>query len=118
MIENNSLDHISNVFKALGDKNRLKIIKLLASNKKHSFCVTEIAEKINISQPAVSQHIKVLKEIDMLLSHREGFRVYHTVNVETMRTLVPMVENLYLKAFKKCYRDYNCSECQELANCR
>lgn len=118
MKEKNTIDHISNVFKALGDKNRLRIVKLLASNKKYSFCVTEIAEKMNISQPAVSQHIKVLKEIDMLLSHREGFRVYHTVNMETMRTLVPMVENLYLKAFKKCDRDYNCSECTELANCK
>lgn len=101
MRENITLDQISHVFKALGDKNRLKIIKLLASNEKHSFCVTEIAEKIIISQPAVSQHIKVLKEIDVLLSHREGFRVYHTVNMETMRTLVPMVENLCLKAFKR-----------------
>lgn len=86
--------HIAEVFKALGDPNRLKIIKLLVSNKDKDLCVADLAKRLGISQPAVSQHLKILKNIDIVEPHKVGFRVYYKVDVDIMNTLTGKVEKL------------------------
>lgn len=60
------------VFKALGDPNRIKILKLL---EKKEMCVCEIQELLRISQPAVSKHLKVLEEADLVGFRKEGMWV-------------------------------------------
>lgn len=90
---------MAEVFKALGDANRLKIIKLLIINKDEELCVAELAQKLGISQPAVSQHLKILKNIDIVMPKKVGFRVYYKVDTTLMKTLTENVEKLLDLAF-------------------
>ena len=48
---------VSAVFKAFCDENRIKILKLLVTGEK---CACELNEKINVSQPTMSHHMKIL----------------------------------------------------------
>jgi ArsR family transcriptional regulator len=90
---------MAEIFKALGDTNRLKIIKLLVFNKDETLCVADLAKKLGISQPAVSQHLKILKNIDIVIPHKIGFHVYYKVNTTLMKTLTGDVEKLLGLAF-------------------
>lgn len=76
---NNSLNETADIFKALGDPSRLKIIKLILMNG-NNLCVGMIAHRLNISQPAVSQHLKILKNAGLVEGNRMGFHMHYKVN--------------------------------------
>jgi len=60
------------VMKALSDPNRIKIIKML---QQKMLCVCELQAALNISQPSVSKHLKILEEADLVASHKDGLWV-------------------------------------------
>ncbi len=113
----NKLQNMAQIFKALGDQKRLQIIKMLASNENDILCVTDVAKKLNITQPAASQHIKVLKTINILEENRKGFRVYYTINIDILHSYKNEIDQLFKKAFEKCPHDYACSECSYNNTC-
>jgi len=107
-------DHIKNmaeVLKSLGDEKRLKIIKILASNIDETFCVSDIAQQLGISQPATSQHIKVLKNIGILEENRRGFRVFYTINSDVLAEYRKDIDELFKKAFERCQYNFSCDKC-------
>lgn len=106
------------LFKALGDQKRLMIVKMLASASEESLCVSDVAAKLKISQPAASQHIKVLKNIGILEENRRGFRVFYSINTEILKEYKEEVDGLFRKAFEKCPHDYACSECEYNNSCQ
>ncbi len=65
------------IFKALGEPTRLKIIKLLAERE---LCVCDLEEVMQISQPRVSQHLKVLKHAGLVNERKEGQRTICSLN--------------------------------------
>ena len=65
------------VFKALSDKNRRKIINLL---RKKDMTAGEIAEKFDISKPSISEHLKILKNADLVGSIKKGQFVEYFLN--------------------------------------
>ena len=67
------------IFKALGDPTRLGIIKIIASTG-NNLCVGFIANKLGVSQPAVSQHLKVLKNAGLVKDNRVGYHVHYEIN--------------------------------------
>jgi DNA-binding transcriptional ArsR family regulator len=75
---------MAGTFKALGDLTRLQIIYLLSTDTSGTLGVCELAARLKISQPAVSQHLKTLKTEGLVESRREGFYIYYTVNRERM----------------------------------
>ncbi len=103
---------MAEVLKALGDQKRIKIIKLLASNMKDTLCVSDVAVKLGITQPAASQHIKILKNIGLLEENRIGFRVYYRINKTLFFELKKEIDSLFLKAFEKCPYDLRCEKCE------
>ena len=66
---NNSLRELTRIFKALGDRNRFRIVKML---QKRPLCVCEIREVLGISQPAVSRHLNILKNAGLLEDEKDG----------------------------------------------
>ncbi|PAV13611.1 hypothetical protein ASJ81_17145 [Methanosarcina spelaei] len=107
-------DHIKNmaeVLKSLGDEKRLKIIKILASNIDEAFCVSDIAQQLGISQPATSQHIKVLKNVGILEENRRGFRVFYTINSDVLAEYKKDIDELFKKAFQRCQYNFSCDKC-------
>ena len=71
------------IFKALGDATRLKILKIIAA-KGNNLCVGIIADKLNISQPAVSQHLKILKNAGLVEADRQGFHVHYQIKKDSL----------------------------------
>ena len=67
---------IADVFKQLGDATRIHIFWLLCHYEE---CVLNIAATLDMSSPAVSHHLKVLKSAGIITSHRDGKEVYYTL---------------------------------------
>jgi len=61
---------LEKTFKALADKNRIRILKLLEKKK---MCVCEIASVLNATQPNVSKHLKKLKSTGLICDEQKGF---------------------------------------------
>ena len=66
------------IFKALGDETRLKIIKIIAATG-NQLCVGMIAHKLGVSQPAVSQHLKILKNAGLVTAERNGSHFHYRI---------------------------------------
>ena len=73
----NELDEIVNIFKALGDKSRVKIIALLTRNP--NLCVSDIASELDMSISRVSHHLKLLEHLGFVTHRQEGKQVYHSI---------------------------------------
>ena len=57
------------VFKALGDSTRIKILELIKNGEK---CVCEIIPDTGKSQPTVSQHLRILRQANLVKQRKEG----------------------------------------------
>lgn len=64
-------------FIALGDETRLQIIVALLNSDSGGIRVGDITKKTNLSRPAVSHHIKILMDADIIRVRREGTRNYY-----------------------------------------
>jgi DNA-binding transcriptional ArsR family regulator len=84
----------SRFFFALGDKTRQQI--LLVFEPDEEICVNDIAKLFHLSRPAISHHLKVLREAALLISEKRGKEVYYRVNypycVEVLRVVQSFVE--------------------------
>lgn len=109
--------HMAEVFKALGDTNRMRIIKILASNPDESVCVVEMAEMLDISQPATSQHIKVLRNVGILEPKRVGNRTYYSISAEKLRKYKEAIDHMFKMAFVRCNMDGDCEHCPFMKEC-
>lgn len=72
------MDELIKLFKALSDKNRLRILMLL--NHK-SLCVCEIQCILKISMSTVSQHLAILAETGLINSEKRGKWIYYSINI-------------------------------------
>ncbi len=66
---------VAEALKQLGDPSRLRIFWLLCHT---SECVADIAEIVNMSSPAVSHHLRLLKSAGLIVSHRDGKEMIYT----------------------------------------
>lgn len=84
------------LLEVLTDENRQAIIMLLAQNKQ-GLNVNTIAGHINLSRPAVSHHLKVLKQSGFIKSEKKGVENYYILTVreplEQLKTLITAVED-------------------------
>lgn len=71
--------------KGIGNENRYRILELLM---REPMTVCKIGDKLGIPQPAVSQHLKVLKSSSLVTDTREGKEVLYSVNVSYMAGLL------------------------------
>ena len=65
-------------FKCLSDPTRLDIMKLVLA--KQNICVCELTEALNLSQPKISRHLALLRNLSVLLDQRQGQWVYYRLN--------------------------------------
>ena len=83
--------HPSEIFKVLGVESRLKILELLKT--RGPLGAKTIAEELGITPAAVSQHLKVLRQVDLVKNERKGYYIPYSVDVNAMEQCrVMMVE--------------------------
>ena len=83
---------IQNTLKALSDPIRREILEMLRSGR---LSAGEIAEKFPVSGAAVSKHLSVLKESDLIRDAREGKFIYYELNTSVLEEVM-----LWIKALK------------------
>lgn len=82
---------IQNTLKALSDPIRREILELLRSGR---LSAGEIAEKFPVSGAAVSKHLSVLKESDLIRDAREGKFIYYELNTSVLEEVMLWIKTL------------------------
>lgn len=81
-------------FKALGDRTRLDILKMLSENKR--FSVTEIYQGLGHAQNLVSHHLACLKNCGLVSAEKEGKQVYYRLRNKKILKLIDLTDT-YIK---------------------
>ena len=88
------LKEYAQVFKALGDETRLKILTMLTKGKT---CACYILEEFHFTQPTLSYHMKQLTDSGLVNAEKKGKWVYYSINkerVELLRSLITEINEL------------------------
>lgn len=72
-------------FSALGDPNRRRIVELLANQG--PMTATDICEKFSVSPSAISQHLKILREANLILMKKKAQQRIYEINPQEMREM-------------------------------
>ncbi|MFO7889146.1 MAG: metalloregulator ArsR/SmtB family transcription factor [bacterium] len=73
---------IAKIFKALSSESRIRILELIRDKK---LCVNAITKQLDITQPAVSQHLAILKETGLVKSDRYGSIIHYQLDDKRLR---------------------------------
>jgi ArsR family transcriptional regulator len=88
----------ANIIKALSDPNRLKIIDILSCGE---VCACTIREKLNITQPTLSHHMRKLEKLDIVHISKEGLWFHYTLNKKLVGDILSFI-------IKVTYNNENC----------
>ncbi len=86
-------DRLPIVFEALKDKTRFKLVSILLSTKE-DICVSEFADLLKISVPAVSQQLKLLERTGIVCAHKHGQTVCYKIasNDKQSKSIIAVVK--------------------------
>ena len=74
------------LFAALADPTRLKLFQILCrQNPPGCHCVNNLSHLLGVTQPAVSQHLRVLKLVGLVIRERRGFRMHYLIDTEGLK---------------------------------
>lgn len=83
-IDTQSLGHLADLFKALSDPTRLKIIHALHQSE---LCVCDISTVLQMSQSAVSHQLRYLRNLRLVKRRKEGKMMFYSLEDEHIHTL-------------------------------
>jgi len=76
-------ERLVRIFKALSAEARVRIVQLL---KDRALCVGALASRLDVSQAAVSQHLRVLRDAGLVVAEKRGYYVHYRLNEKTLKT--------------------------------
>jgi ArsR family transcriptional regulator len=83
--EKAAIEGQATLFSVLGDPTRLKLLRLLLQQREpDALCVNALAYHLGVTQSAVSQHLKLLKSVDLVKGEKRGYRVHYFVKREAL----------------------------------
>ena len=92
---NRSLTDLSRFFKALGDETRLRLVVLLAQQEPGgALCVTRLARELDVTPSAVSQHLRVLKDLQLVHGERRSYRVHYFLDFQQLAAYQDLAREL------------------------
>lgn len=75
-------DEVANICKAMSDSNRLKIIEMLTQGEK---CGCNLLEELQVTQPTLSHHMKVLGDCGLVSSYKDGKWQHYSINCKKFK---------------------------------
>ena len=94
------LSDLSRFFKALGDETRLRLVALLAQQERgKAFCVTRLARELGVTPSAVSQHLRVLKDLGLVHGERRSYRIHYFLDLDQLAAYQSLARELLGHAF-------------------
>ena len=79
------------IFKALSDENRIRILKMLRSGEK---CACKLLDELNISQPTLSHHMKILCDTGIVNGRKDGKWTHYSMCCEGVRKVRALMKDL------------------------
>ena len=86
--EKETLTHIAELFKGFADPTRVQILCLLLTREE--LCVSDITQQTEVSQSAVSHQLRLLKEMHLIKSRREGKNMHYSLADDHVKTILQM----------------------------
>ena len=84
MVTMDEIEELAEIFKALSDPTRLRLVKLLSEclrgECKVALCVNALAHRLGVTQSAVSQHLRVLRQAGLVRGKRRGTFVHYSLD--------------------------------------
>jgi DNA-binding transcriptional ArsR family regulator len=93
-----SLSQLSDILALAGNEVRLKIIYLLDEEKE--LCPCDLSDILGISVPAVSQHLRKLKDGKIVETRKEGQTIYYSLTNENLKILKPFFKHINIQTQK------------------
>lgn len=81
----------ASLFKALSDENRIRILKQLRSGEK---CACRLLEELNISQPTLSHHMKILCDSGIVTGRKDGKWMHYSICCEGSKAIRALLQAL------------------------
>jgi ArsR family transcriptional regulator len=72
-------EELSKQFKAIADPNRLRLVSLISSSAENEACVCDLTEPLDLGQPTVSHHLKILVDAGILHREKRGVWAYFSI---------------------------------------
>jgi len=73
------IEELAEIFKALSDPTRLRLVKLLGESE-GALCVNALTQRLAVTQSAVSQHLRVLRQAGLVRRVRQGTFVHYSID--------------------------------------
>lgn len=89
---NESFDYLVNALSLAGNPARLKILFLLF--KENRLCVCDLSDILGMNVSAISQHLKKMKDKNLLETEREAQTIFYSLSVDYEKMLIPFFERL------------------------
>lgn len=79
------IEHLADFYKVMGDGTRLKLLITMETGE---FCVSDLANIVNMTRSAVSHQLKALKNAKLVKSRKEGKTVYYSLDDEHIHSVL------------------------------
>ncbi len=89
---------LSNILALAGNEVRLKIVYLLEEEKE--LCPCDLADILGMSIPAISQHLRKLKDGNIVEARKEGQTIYYSLILENLKILKPFFKHINVQTQK------------------
>ncbi len=86
-VTENELYDLAELFKTFGDSTRIKILYVLFDMERS---VGDIADKLNMTQSAISHQLKILKQAHLIKSRRDGKTMLYSLDDDHVKTIIDM----------------------------
>lgn len=87
-----AIEQMSNLLALAGNEVRLKILFLLEEEKE--LCPCDIADILEMSIPAISQHLRKMKDGNVIQTRRSGQTIYYSLKAENLALLQPLFKHI------------------------
>jgi ArsR family transcriptional regulator len=84
-------EHFASLFKAISHPVRVKMLDII-QRAEGEICVCHIEESFDLTQPTISHHLKILRDVGLIESEQRGLWVYHRIRPEIFATMRHFLE--------------------------
>ena len=103
------IEELTDIFKALSDPTRLKLVRLLYECSQKTapekcipdkceggpLCVNALASELGLTQSAISQHLRILRQAGLVRKERRGYFVHYTIDDKDMIKIKNLIDKVF-----------------------
>lgn len=83
---------LATILKAIADPTRLQLLASINNSDQSEACVCDLVETIDLSQPTISHHLKVLADVGLITREKRGTWAWYSVNKDQMKEISHLFE--------------------------